>query len=69
MVITAFEVVSALCTLVAIVCASQVLITGIVTLAIPHFLWFTETQLPTFAGIIAGFVTIPAMLRLKTSKR
>lgn len=69
MALTIFEIVSALCTLIAIVCASAVLIMGILTFTIPHFLWFTELQVPTFAGIIAGFVTIPTMLRIKTSKR
>lgn len=62
------ELIGTLCTVLAIFCASDLLITGILTFTIPNFLGFTMTQLPTCAGVIAGFVAVPTVMRIRTSK-
>lgn len=65
---TKAELIGALCTILAFLSAAQILLTGILSFAFPHFLSLSHCSMATAAGVISGLVAVPMIIQLKTAQ-
>ncbi|KAI4471098.1 tetraspanin family [Holotrichia oblita] len=65
---TKAELIGALCTALAFLSAAQILLTGILSFAFPHFLSLSHCSMATAAGVISGLVAVPMIIQLKTAQ-
>lgn len=68
MVLANIEWVASFCTALAILCTTQIVLGTVLSMVLPDFLTFTGIIYTTGATLIAGFVTLPTTIRLKTSQ-
>ncbi|KAK5642297.1 hypothetical protein RI129_008464 [Pyrocoelia pectoralis] len=68
MVLANIEWIGTLCALLTLICFLQLIITGVLLWNIPEVLSLTKGHIATLAGLIACFVTLPAVIRFKTAR-
>lgn len=68
MVLANIEWIGSLCALLTLICSIQLIITGVLLWNIPEVLTFTKSHVATLSGLIACFVTLPAVIRFKTAR-
>ncbi|KAF5294932.1 hypothetical protein FQR65_LT10644 [Abscondita terminalis] len=60
---THIEWVGAICALLTFICTVQLVLVGFLLWAIPGILMLTKSHLATLAGLIAGLITLPAVIK------
>ncbi|KAF5298986.1 hypothetical protein FQA39_LY11618 [Lamprigera yunnana] len=62
------EWIGALCGALTLICVIQLIFAALFLWNIPELLILTKSHVSTLAGLIAGFITLPAVIRFKTAR-
>lgn len=65
---TISELIGGLCTILAFISAAQIILTGILSFAFPHFLSLSHCNVATAAGVVSGLVAVPMIVQLRTAQ-